>query len=125
MVARRRHHLLEGLPPIITHQQPRLAPRFVVVQSIQGMTRGDTRFATAAFIEIDLKRVLLPGRRLRKRNEFLITRTVDFVAFVPAREIRHHRGGGLFSENPVQQRLHGRDKCSPDATAIELFATQA
>lgn len=68
MVAGGSYNLLKRIPPIIAHQQARFAPGLAVIQAVERMTRGDTRFAAAAFIEIHFKCELSPWWGPGERN---------------------------------------------------------
>src|SRR2546425_5017513 len=68
MMARSRDNLLEWIAPIVADQQASLSPGFALVQAVKGMARRDARFATAAFVEVDLESELLSCARQRQRN---------------------------------------------------------
>jgi hypothetical protein len=104
MVAGGSYNLLKRIPPMVTDQQTGFAPGFAVVQAIERMTRRDTRFAAAAFIEIHFKCELLPGRRHRKGNQMTISRLPPkFAATVRLREPVDRSHSSLLGEQILDQ----------------------
>ncbi len=60
VVTRRRDRLLKWPPPVLTDERADVAPRFAVVEAIEGVAGGHAGLATAALVEIDLEGKLFP-----------------------------------------------------------------
>lgn len=43
---------------LAANQQPHVSPKFAFIEAVETMTRRDTRFAAAARVEVNFKRVL-------------------------------------------------------------------
>src|SRR5256885_994304 len=59
-------------PRVRGNQQANVAPRFIIIQPVQGMTRAHARLAAGAFVEVNQEGVLLAGARFGQRNEVAI-----------------------------------------------------
>src|SRR5206468_10596124 len=104
MVARSGDNLLEWIAPIVADQQASLSPGFVLVQAIECMACRDTRFATAAFVEVHFKSELLSCARQRQRNEIPIPRSSrEFVSLVRARKPCDRSHTSLLGEQVLDQ----------------------
>ena len=86
MVARRGNELLKRPPPIVAYEHSHVAPCFVIIEPVQRMARRDTGLAATAFIKLNFKRELLPGRRDRQGDEITIPLAGQAVVIVGFRE---------------------------------------
>jgi hypothetical protein len=68
-MAGRCYGLLEGLPPILTEEQPHFPPGLAVVQSVQAMTGAHASLAPGTPVQIHFKGVLLTRLRLSQRDQ--------------------------------------------------------
>ena len=69
------------------------------------MTGGDTRLASAAFIEVNFEGVLLTGGGGGGGEEFCVTSPTDFVRFMRAGKFLDRRELTLLREQRVNQRV--------------------
>ena len=108
MMTGRGDRLLKRLPPIAAEEQPDVAPRFIVVQSVERMTGRDAGFASGAFVEVNLKGILLPRGRWRGRQQTPIMRfergrVVAASGIMPGRKPAHRRQALLLGKQLVNQ----------------------
>ena len=96
--------LLEGSPPIVAHKLTDIAPSFAVIEAVERVTRGDARFAAAAFIEIHLESELLARCGRGERNQVAVARRGNLMTVVSARELLDRGKLTLFSKQVVNQR---------------------
>jgi hypothetical protein len=61
VVARRSNGLAERLASPRTDEQPDVAPRLIIIKSVQRVAGSDARFAASTGIEIHLESILLTG----------------------------------------------------------------
>ena len=79
------------------------APRFAVIESVEGMACGYARLTAATAIEIHFEGVLLARARRGEGNELAIARGDNFVAFVGACESFDGRELPLLGEQFIDQ----------------------
>src|ERR1700733_13238129 len=72
MMTGRRDRLLHRLEGRSTKKHADIAPRLVVVKSVEIMACGNTRLATGAGVQIDGESILITGRRARKWNQVAV-----------------------------------------------------
>ena len=100
VVAGRRDVLDDGQAPAPAVEQPDVAPRFLLLEAVQGMAGRDARLAARAGIQIHVEGVLLAGGRRRRRHQRRVApgqgRTACVRGVVRLREARHRRDLLLF-----------------------------
>ena len=102
--------------PASTVQEAHVAPRLLLLETVQRVTRGDARLAAGAGVEVHVEGVLLAGGRRGRRHQRRVApgqgRTAGVRGVVRLREARHG-GDLLLFQIPVDEgRRTGRARDS-------------
>src|SRR5207302_4722863 len=96
--------LLERRAPVGRGELADAAPGFVLVETVERVTRGHARLAPGTFVEVHLEGVLLTGRGRGEREQIAIARGGDRVGVVRAGKSFHRREFALLGEQFVNER---------------------